>query len=305
MTRFRYFDQLRSFVVVAESLSMTKAADELFLTKGAVSHQIRILEQELGFLLFKAHRRKLSLTLEGARLYRIASVSFENIEQEIQSFQRQSNEHISIGMATYFAARWLSPRLMRFITSHPNIGLRIQPLVDLSDWHANDLDMAIRWGNGQWHEPGMTIEPVFHCPTLLTVEYSAKNFIESNGISAAIKHYELLHDSEDSRAWSDWFQAASLETIAARHNLVIPDPNVRVQAVVDGQGIALYDELVADELRQEKLYQYKPVQLQDYGYYLIYKKQTRLSPAMQEFHNWLLTEAELWRKQSFSGMTAS
>ena len=290
MNRFRHFDQLRSFVVVAETLSMTKAADELYLTKGAVSHQIRNLEQELGFKLFNAYRHKLSLTNEGSSLYKCAKTGFGNIEREIQDSQRQSNEHISIGMATYVAARWLSPRLMRFIATHPDTGLRIQPLVDLSDWQTNDLDMAIRWGNGRWNDPGMTTELIFNCPAMLSVEYSARKLINSIGISALIEQYGLLHDREDSIAWENWFHAASIEPVVARHKLVIPDPNVRVQAVIDGQGVALFDELVADEVRQNKLIQFDKIQLVDYGYYLIYRTESLKRPAIRDFRDWILAE---------------
>jgi len=142
--RFRNFDNLRSFIVVASHLSMRAAAEELNLTKGAISYQIQQLEAELGFDVFSRSKRKLSLTEKGSDLLQVSSSLFDNVEREIVALRQQNSDRITIGMATYFASRWLSPRLMHFITEHPEIGLRIQPLVDLMDLRANDLDLAVR-----------------------------------------------------------------------------------------------------------------------------------------------------------------
>lgn len=100
-----------------------------------------------------------------------------------------------------------------------------------------------------------------------------------------------MHDADGSRAWSDWFEAAGLAMPQAADDLVIPDPNVRVQAVIDGQGVALYDELVADEVRAGKLYQYEALALNDYGYYLVYPEGSLSDPPIRQFHDWIRAEA--------------
>ena len=91
----------------------------------------------------------------------------------------------------------------------------------------------------------------------------------------------------------DWFAAAGLQWTPGSNDLVIPDPNVRVQAVIDGQGIALYDFLVDDEVKSGRLYQYQPVTLGAYGYYLVYPRGTGSDSAIKIFRDWIMQEAGL------------
>jgi DNA-binding transcriptional LysR family regulator len=291
--RFRNFDNLRSFLVVARHLNMRGAAEELNLSKGAISHQIQRLEDELGFSVFSRTKRNLSLTAKGFDLLQVAQTSFENLEGEILNLRRKGSDRITIGMATYFASRWLSPRLMRFITDHPGIGLRIQPLIDLLDLASNELDLAIRWGKGGWQDKNMEIELIFCCPAMLTASYETGRQIEAEGIESVLKQQTLLHDLDGSDAWKDWFEAAGIDWSPRADDLVIRDPNVRAQAVIDGQGIALYDFLVADEVTAKRLYQYEPVALDDYGFYLVYPRDAGKDSAITTFRDWIMQEADL------------
>ena len=287
--RFRHFDYLRNFLLVARHLNMGKAARELNLS--AVSHQVRQLEAELGFELFTRGGRTLALTRQGRELLQSAGQAFTGLEGEILRLRRRDSGQITIGMATYFASRWLSPRLMTFITRHADVGLRIQPLLDLSDLSDNDLDLAVRWGRGGWQDRNMRVELIFPCAAMLTSNAEIGRIIESEGIESVLSQQTLLHDHDDSRAWNDWFSAAGIAWSPGPHKLVIPDPNVRVQAVMDGQGIALYDSLVADEVQAGRLYQYESVRLSDYGYYLIYPQDIESIPAVMTFRDWIMQEA--------------
>ena len=291
--RFRHFDYLRSFVVVARHLNMGRAADELNLSKGAVSYQIRQLEAELGFAVFSRTGRSLTLTDRGYELIQHCSRQFETLERKIADLRRSEHTRITIGMATYFASRWLSPRLMHFITDHPDIGLRIQPLIDLMDLPGNQLDLAVRWGKGLWREPQHEVELIFPCPAWFTCGAEIGRRIERQGIASVIAEVTLLHDRDDSVAWQDWHDVAGLDASDASASLVIPDPNVRVQAVIDGQGVALYDRLVADEVSAGRLYQYRPVSLDDYGYYLVYPRVAEAGSATMAFRDWIMQEAKL------------
>jgi DNA-binding transcriptional LysR family regulator len=294
--RFRQYDNLRSCVVVARHLNMGDAARELNLSKGAVSYQVRQLEAELGFPVFSRSRRNLVLTEQGSDLMQLSGRLFDGLERKVAELRQQDQQRITIGMATYFASRWLSPRLMHFITEHADIGLRIQPLVDLMDLRSNELDLAVRWGKGGWHEPDYEIELIFACPALLTTSAEIGKRIETEGLEQTISSQTLLHDRDGSAAWLDWFAAAQIESSGSSDNLVIPDPNVRVQAVIDGQGIALYDRLVDDEVAAGRLYQYRPVSLADYGYYLVYPRALDRGPAIKTFRDWIVREAHTDRK---------
>ncbi|MGI9508731.1 MAG: LysR substrate-binding domain-containing protein [Geminicoccaceae bacterium] len=287
--RFRSYDSLRIFDVVARHLSFTKAAVELNLTKGALSYQIGRLEQELGFLVFQRKHRSLALTDKGRRLWHVSEVAFRDLEQEIACLREAVPNRITIGMSTYFASRWLSSRLMNFTTAHPLIGLRLQPLVDLIDLRAPDIDMAIRWGKGDWTD--LEIEPLFACPAFPTVGAAIAGQIAEQGVPTVLTTLPLLHDRDGSIAWRDWHEAAGLPYRSTRDDLVISDPNVRVQAVIDGQGVALNDALVATELADGRLLQASNIQLADYGYYLAYPKGALSTSAVSVFRNWIMHEA--------------
>ena len=206
--RFRSYDSLRIFDVVARHQSVTAAAEELHLTKGAVSYQIGRLEGELGFPVFSRDGRGLALTERGKTLWQTARTAFQSLEQEIGRLREAEPWRITIGLATYFASRWLSPRLMTFIDGHPQVALRLQPLVDLIDLRAHDIDLAIRWGAGDWRD--LVIEPLFPCPAFPTAGKAIAARVAEVGLEAALPTLTLLHDRDGSVAWRDWHAAAGL-----------------------------------------------------------------------------------------------
>lgn len=287
--RFRSYDSLRLFGVVARHLSFTAAAQELNLTKGAVSYQIGRLERDLGFPVFLRRHRGIALTDKGKQLWHASQAAFRDLDREIAGLREEAPGRITIGLSTYFASRWLSPRLMTFIAGHPHIGLRLQPLVDLIDLQAQGVDMAIRWGKGDWRD--MEIEPLFACPAFPTAGPALAGQLSRAGLEAALPGAPLLHDRDGSEAWRDWHEAAGLPYRAARDDLVIPDPNVRVQAVIDGQGLALNDSLVSAEERAGRLVRISRVELSDYGYFIAYPKGALDTPALKAFRDWIVGEA--------------
>jgi DNA-binding transcriptional LysR family regulator len=287
--RFRSFDNLRLFDVVARHLSFTAAAGELNLTKGAVSYQITRLESALGFKLFTRRSRGILLTDKGKRLWHASQAAFNDLEREIALLREEDTTRITIGMATYFASRWLSPRLMSFMAAQPRIGLRLQPLVDLIDLERAHIDMAIRWGSGAWSD--LVIEPLLPCPAFPTAGAVIARTVAEMGLEAALSQVTLLHDREGSTAWIDWHEVAGMAMRATWDGLVIPDPNVRVQAVIDGQGVALYDALAAPELGDARLHRISEVELSDYGYFLAYPKGALANPSLKLFRDWIVSEA--------------
>lgn len=287
--RFRHYDNLRIFDIVARHLSFTSAAEELNLTKGAVSQQIARLEEELGFAVFLRRHRGIELTAKGKRLWHVSQSAFHDLEREIAGLREEDPSRITIGLSTYFASRWLSPRLMRFMAEHPRIALRLQPLVELIDLRSANIDLAIRWGRGDWTD--LRIEKLFACPAFPTVGSSFKIEIDAAGLRAVLPRLPLLQDRDNSDAWREWHDAAGVPYVSTRDDLVIPDPNVRVQAVADGQGAALNDALVGEELLDGRLFRISEVALENYGYYLAYPHDALSNPALRHFRDWIQAEA--------------
>lgn len=287
--RFRNFDNLRVFNLVARHMSFSKAANELCLTKGAISHQIKRLEEELGFDVFIRKPGHLALTEKGRRLWHSSQASLKAIESEIVSLREDDSTRITVGTPTYFASRWLSSRLMTFINEHPNTSLRIQPMINMFKLRADNIDMAIRWGKGDWND--LQSELLFLCPAFLTAGAKIAKQVEQQGLEDTLKQQRLLYDFEGSHAWQDWFAKRKLSYQEHNDKLVIPDPNVRVQAVIDGQGIALNDLLINTEIQNKTIFKISETSLDDYGYFLVYPPDALENPALADFRDWIFNES--------------
>ncbi len=283
--RFHHHDLLRLFAEIARHASFSTAAAALNMTKGAISYQIKTLEADLGVSLFQRTTRGVTLTGEGLKLLAICRSRYEEIEVEIQVFKGLSNLSLTVGVSTYFAARWLSPRLMTFMQSHPDVQLRIQPMIEFSETELQGVDLAIRWGHGKWKNGNTT--SFMPTPPFPVGNVEAARLVDEVGIEAAISDFTLLRDREDSNAWSRWLNMANLPPQTRRDVLIVPDPNVRVQAVINGQGVALMDDLVGDELGGGKLHRLSEVTLPDYGYFIVRPDKATASEPATVFSDWL------------------
>ncbi|PSM19705.1 LysR substrate-binding domain-containing protein [Nitratireductor sp. StC3] len=288
--RFRHYDALRTFVTVAIEGSFTSAAADLGLTKGAVSHQLRTLEDQLGFKVFERMPRGVMLTEKGEALFDVARVAFGAIDRQIDGLRADGRRSVTLGLSTYLASRWLSSRLMDFLHTHPAIRLRLQPTIDLHHLQRDGIDIAIRWGRGEWTD--MASERLFSCPAFPAVAPKVLDALGTDEPARVLTRLPLLHDRDDSRAWRDWFAVAGLSLDDRATTLTIRDPNVRVQAVIDGQGIALFDRFVEAELAAGLLQRLSPHMLEEYGYYLAFPPGSLANPDVASLAGWLREAAK-------------
>lgn len=295
--RFQHHDSLRLFAEIARYSSFSTAAEALNMTKGAISYQIKTLEADLGMSLFQRTTRGVTLTGDGLKLLAICQSRYEEIEAEIQMLKGVSTLYLTVGVSTYFAARWLSPRLMTFMQSHPDVQLRIQPMIEFSEAEMQGVDLAIRWGNGNWKDG--TVTPFMPMPSFPVGNTDVAGRVERLGIRETVTELTLLRDREDSNAWSEWLELAGLPPQARRDVLIVPDPNVRVQAVINGQGVALMDDLVGDELVGGKLHRLSDIALPDYGYFIVRPDRAAASEPATVFSDWL-QDAVSVRNQSMN-----
>ncbi len=284
--KFRHYDYLRMFSIVAKHGSFSSAASELNLTKGAVSHQIKQLEAELGFAVFRRMPRGVALTTPGRDLLNTSNFAFTSVEQQIAELRQVGTRTLTIGVSTYFASRWLSPRLMDFMLLHPDIRLRVQPMINLLDLKNEGVDLAIRWGDGSWND--LDVQRIFLCPAWPCGNREAYESVQQLGIGTALESITQLRDRDESEAWSHWHETAAIPYRKRADTLIIPDPNVRVQAVIDGQGVALNDDLVQSEIEAGKLFRLSAIALKDYGYFFAYQKGILENPDVKAFVDWIM-----------------
>src|SRR6267142_3988152 len=147
---------LRAFEAAARSESFTRAAEELFVTQGAVSHQVKLLEATLGIKLFNRERQRLVITDAGREYLNVVRDALDRIAAGTERvLQRQSSGALTVSTSPDFAAKWLVNRLGRFAEEHPSIDLRVSATLQHVDFVREDVDLAVRHGDGNW--PGLDV----------------------------------------------------------------------------------------------------------------------------------------------------
>jgi LysR family glycine cleavage system transcriptional activator len=288
--KYGSLNSLRVFEVAARLLSFTQAADELHMSQGAVSYQIRELESRLDLKLFRREIRQVSLTDAGERLYKVTRRALIDIDSEITALtSSQGATPLTIAASTYFTMRWLSKPLTHFLNAHPDTPLQLQHSVNTPDFKVGMYDLAIRWGKAPWNGAiskellPMPMMPVCS-PDLLKGHNTLQN--QPSGLTA----FTLLRDQENVDLWPAWLHKAGVPKNAIIHSRVIADPMVRTQAALDGQGMMLADGLVDAELANGTLIAPFDIRLQGYGYHILWDETTQLSPASVQFLDWIMTQ---------------
>src|SRR2546421_6707403 len=142
---------LKAFEAAARSESFTRAAEELSVTQGAVSHQVKALEDTLGLRLFHRERQRLILTEAGRDYLAVIRDALDQIAVGTERLlQRQESGVLTVSTSPDFAAKWLVNRLSRFAEAHPSIDLRISATLHHVDFAREDVDLAVRHGDGGW-----------------------------------------------------------------------------------------------------------------------------------------------------------
>lgn len=287
--QIRSLNALRVFDVVARLLSFSKAAQNLAMSQGAVSYRILRLEDELGFALFDRSARSVRLTAEGVELHLAVARLLHELDEVASRVRRRQRSELVLGVSTYFGSRWLSPRLMRFMLKHPEVKLRLQPMVAQPNLKDTDVDVAVVWGShdtlGGDNELLLESSVTPMCGAAIEPQTEDRRDIDW------LLNMTLIHEDETRDAWQKWLSYAGLNDQNARQGPVIPDPNMRVQALIDGQGLALLDELVSNEINQGLLVAPSNVSLSGFGYYIVVNEQSKGHPKVGALISWMQSEA--------------
>lgn len=283
---------LRAFEASARHLSFTRAAGELNVTQAAVSHQIKALEARLGTALFKRMNRALLLTDAGQAYVPAVREAFESIARATDQLMRRDRlGALTVSVLPSFAAKWLVPRLGRFRDAHPEIDVRISTDHHMVDFARQDVDMSIRYGNGDY--PGL------HCVRIMTEDvFPVCSPALLQGLHpllkpADLKHHTLLHD--DFRLdWRIWLLSAGVKGVDPDRGPAFTDSSMVVQAAVEGQGVALARSvLAASDLAAGRLVRPFDVSMPArWAYYAVCPLATRDNPKIKAFREWILAEAE-------------
>ena len=283
---------LPTFRTVAQLANLRAAADELSITHSAVSQQIRLLEQQLGFELFERRGRRVVLNPAGAALLRSIEPALLQIDDGVQAAAAAASgaqQRMRVSVLPSFAQRWLLPRMGRWRERHPDVALEIHASQQLVDLQREGFHAAIRQGRGHW--PPLVAERLIDSPLIAVGCPIAAQRLAGRG-AEAIAHDPLLGNPG---RWERWFAAAGLPRQRINPVATFNDAGLMLQAAEQNLGLALTRELLAaDAICEGRLVRLSPLEVEDdeHGdaYYLVHTTGLADWPPVNALRAWLRDE---------------
>ena len=292
--RLPNFSALRAFEAAARHENFSRAAEELHLTHGAISHQVRALEEELGRQLFVRHGRQVKITNDGLKFAQFLGKAFADIGAATDAMRATSiNQRLTITSIPSFAARWLAPRLGKFIELHPDIEVVLQSSGHMQDLAREGVDVGIRFGRGNY--PGMVVLRLMG-----DVYYPVVSPRYRGGqlplVPADLARHTLLRSVE---RWTPWLHAAGVDLPEPSGGLLFEDLSMLVRSAADGNGVALVRHVVAmQEIASGQLLRLFNVATPSPDeYYFVTPPGAVGKPQVTAFRDWLLEEIAVFQRQ--------
>src|SRR5260221_3561442 len=277
-------NSLRAFEAAARHLNFSRAADELHVTHGAVSHQMKALEGHMGVALFRRQGRQMLLTDAGEQLLAHVAAALARLKRGVTEIRAASRGQVlTVSMTPAFATRWLIPRLADFQTAHPEIEVNVRATPALADFGAEDVDLAIRYGPGRW--PGLEAEKLLDEEVFPV----CSPFFSDGRLPARpadLADLPLLRDSR--QPWRDWVASIGLDLPEPSRGPIFDDASLLLQAASAGMGIALARRaLVQAELDAGRLIRLFPDSARSsFAYYIVYPPGAIQQGKVALFRDW-------------------
>lgn len=279
---------VRSFEATARHGSAARAAEELHVTPGAISQQLRKLEDFVGQRLFERQARGLVLTDAGRVLLAGCQEALAALQRATAQLRHQ-RQVLLVSCTPVFAAQWLVPRLQDFLQSAPEVDVHVSTTARLVDLAAEGVHFAVRHGLGRY--AGLQARRLLDDdlqPVCSPLWVAYRPTAQATDITAA----GLLHDGQRDD-WQLWARAAGRPQLDTSQGIVFVDSNAAIEAALAGRGVALARRsMVVNELEQGRLLALQvPPLVTPLAYYLVFREPTLAQPAARRFHDWLLAQA--------------
>lgn len=278
---------LRAFESAGRHLSFTRAAEELFVTQAAVSHQIKSLEEFLGMPLFIRRNRKLLLTDEGQNYWPKIRDMFEGLTLATEQLKSQTaGGPLTVSVVPTFATSWLIPRLSKFNKTYPEIEVRLKASDEIVDFLQEDIDIAIYYETGNY--------PSLYSVTLLNERLTplcSPSMLEGDkplNTPTDLRLHNLLHD-HSTDDWRRWLKLAGVKGVDLSHGAVFSHSNMVQQAAIFGQGIAMGHLVLSQaEVAAGRLVQpFELMMESDLSYDLVCPNDYANRPKVKAFIDWI------------------
>lgn len=291
---------LRAFEAAARHMSFRKASDELCVTPAAISHQIRTIEEYLGVDLFLRLNRSLELTEHGRRCFQEVSEGFAHLARAMTwvGTHRGDAKRLVVTAGPAFTAKWLVPRLSKFIELHPDIQTRVSASLAFCDFAKDGIDVAIRFGNVQ--ASGLHVERLIE---ELVVPMCSPTLRNAQGKPLTVEdlaHSQLIHDESlkmvepSSPGWQEWLDAAGVANVDGSRGLRFNHADHALQAAAEGAGIVLGRVvLAAPDLQAGRLIiPFGPKMPSNLHFYFVCSLAKSRTPSVKAFRDWMFEEVD-------------
>lgn len=260
MIRDLNLNALVYFETVARLGRVTKAAEELGVSASAVSQQIRLLEQQFGVRLFRRQKQRLSLTLDGDRLFQTATQAFRSIRDVHTAIVRQrESHHLNLRVSPSFGVRWLGPRLAGFVAANPQWDLRIDATPDFTDFDTEVVDLDLRYGGGDWsglHTECMVRDLVL---PMCSPDYLASLQGASDDPLEQLRAARLIDSVKTLIRWDAWLPRNDITGVKMVYAYRFDRSSMAIQFAKDGGGVVLDSATLAgNELKEGSLVPLSP-----------------------------------------------
>lgn len=283
---------LRAFEATGRTLSVQLAADELHVTPAAVSRHIKLLEDQLGVLLFVRGHRSMTLTPMGARYFSDIMRAFDAMRTATANLTEVRRvRKLKIQAYTTFAMRWLLPRLSTFHQQFPDIEVCLTTSLQPVDFATSDLDAAIRLSHAPGSDLGADRLVRNELVPVCSPSFLAAHPVLADATPEALRDVTLLHSLARQQDWGKWLDAAGVRGVNPLSGLSYESSILAYFAAVQGHGVAMAQRvLVADDLANGQLVTPFSFVLDEgpFTYYLVYPKAHLDSPEFAAFRDWLL-----------------
>lgn len=310
VSRLPPLNALRAFEAVARLRSFRKAADELFVTPAAVTHQIKALEDQLGLALFLRLNRRIQLTPAAMEALPRFQQAFELMAQGVAELRGHGKTPtLTVRATPTFTSRWMMPRLQNFLSVHPGIDVHIlasgqwisatsqEPRSEEISDSETSADIDIQFSNGR--PEGDFVDLLFSVEVVPMCHPRLLSGAEQLGSVNELSDYNLLHADgvvgDRSRStWAQWLRHAGATGVDHRRGLRFDHSTLALEAAADGLGVTLAMPLLASaELRRGDVKVIFPVAMPlEKSYYAVTDASARNRPEVAAFRQWLTDEAE-------------
>lgn len=290
---------LYAFEVAARHGSFTLAADELHVTQGAVSRQVRTLEQYLGIELFERSHRSVRLTRAGRSFHDDLKAGFDRLEAATGRLTaNRTRQTLIVRAYSTFASRWLIPRLGAFREANPKVSVDLTASIQPVDFEREDVDIAVHFGtiderSGLHHS---LLFPVAIVPVCSPVLINSRRPLRR---PSDLQNYTLLHTLVRPDDWRKWLGANGVSAEWATHGYRFESSSMAYDAAINGIGVAIaVTAFVEDDLKDGRLVVPFPMNLSTPdGYWVVHPPRKTANPAVVVFRDWIIEEAKYFNKQ--------